>query len=34
MNYLDRGSIGNARVCTLCGAPPLLAVSHALFIPL
>jgi hypothetical protein len=31
MNYLDRGSIGNARVCTLC-APTVFAMSHALYI--
>jgi hypothetical protein len=33
MNNLDRGSIANARVCTLC-APTLLAFSHAFFITL
>ena len=32
MNYLDRGSIGNARVCTLC-ALTLLAFSYAPFRP-
>ncbi len=31
LNNLDRGSIANARVCTLC-APTLLAFSHAFFI--
>jgi hypothetical protein len=32
MNFLDRGSIGNARVCTLC-ALTLLAFSYAPFCP-
>jgi hypothetical protein len=32
MNFLDRGSIGNARVCTLC-IPTLLALPHGFFIP-
>jgi hypothetical protein len=32
MNYLDRGSIGNARVCTLC-ALTLFAFSYAPFRP-
>ena len=32
MNYLDRGSIGNARVCALC-ALTLLAFSYAPFRP-
>ena len=32
MNSLDRGSIGNARVCTLC-LPTLLAFPHGFFIP-
>jgi hypothetical protein len=32
MNFLDRGSIGNARVCTLC-TPTLLAFPHGFFIP-
>jgi len=32
MNFLDRGSIGNARVCTLC-IPTLFAFSHRFFIP-
>lgn len=31
MNFLDRGSIGNARVCTLC--IPTLASPHGFFIP-
>jgi hypothetical protein len=31
MNFLDRGSIGNARVCTLCIT--LLAFPHGIFIP-
>jgi hypothetical protein len=33
MNYLDRGSIGNARVCTLC-AFTLLAESYKVSISL
>jgi hypothetical protein len=33
MNFLDRGSIGNARVCTLY-IPTLLAISHGFFIPI
>jgi hypothetical protein len=32
MNFLDRGSIGNARVCTLCICT-LLAFPHGFFIP-
>ena len=32
MNFLDRGSIGNARVCTLC-IPTLLTFPHGFFIP-
>ena len=32
MNYLDRGSIGNARVCTLC-APTLLGCFLSTFYP-
>lgn len=32
MNYLDRGSIGNARVCTLC-APTLLGRFLCTFYP-
>jgi hypothetical protein len=32
MNFLDRGSIGNARVCTL-STPTLLVFPHEIFIP-
>ncbi len=33
MDFLDRGSIGNARVCTLCICTPL-AFPNAIFNPL
>jgi hypothetical protein len=33
MNFLDRGSIGNARVCTLC-MPTLLAFPHGFSTPI
>jgi len=32
MNFLDRGSIGNARVCTLC-ISTLLVFTYGVFIP-
>jgi hypothetical protein len=32
MNFLDRGSIGNARVCTVC-IPTILCVSSWIFHP-